>query len=382
MDCSNWTEIRDQSFPSCYFDCEPKSNYRGNDWEQDFNFEETDLNEKACDQVRRILLGKENAEILKLEEDVSTLEKQLAWADVSWSEMNSVPLSEKVKSIDLSIRSFRITNLGDDRVFGETSLAYRKLVDRWLKILKLLPEKYFNQKAKQFAGHISESVSSDLRMVSDETGKDEKVSKGTKSDQTEKKKTDTQGTRIPGGSCSDIQMNESDSLLEFINQKREQLANRNPKDRKKKGKSVDLLLKSQKPKAKVEYDLYEPQNQSVQLKRKSQNLPGTENEKKLKGPNHYLTFTLPTNSTQSSNMENLDNLNFSIANAKMEETPKVLPSSKVPSATPGRMDLSVLKVIDLKDMAKCMNLKGYSKLTKSELIEELNSKIANRGKCT
>ncbi|KAI7992956.1 hypothetical protein LOK49_LG12G02714 [Camellia lanceoleosa] len=113
--------------------------------------EENALNEKSCIQVLRILITKANNEILDLEEDLVTLQSQLAWTDESWSETCSASLREKINCLDISIQSLKNTNVQDEHDFGGCLLLHREPAERMHEIVKAMLEKYFHQKDEQDA---------------------------------------------------------------------------------------------------------------------------------------------------------------------------------------------------------------------------------------
>ncbi|CAL5356517.1 unnamed protein product [Camellia sinensis] len=130
--------------------------------------EENALNEKSCIQVLRILITKANNEILELEEDLVTLQSQLAWADESWSEICSASLREKIDCLDISIQSLKNTNVQDEHDFGGCLLLHREPAERMHEIVKAMLEKYFHQKDEQSVDVIvKESSSAGLQHGSD-----------------------------------------------------------------------------------------------------------------------------------------------------------------------------------------------------------------------
>ncbi|CAL5431015.1 unnamed protein product [Camellia sinensis] len=152
-----------------------ESSYMGREWQCDFYFgcgfdviEENALNEKSCIQVLRILITKANNEILELEEDLVTLQSQLAWADESWSEICSASLREKIDYLDISIQSLKNTNVQDEHDFGGCLLLHREPAERMHEIVKAMLEKYFHQKDEQSIDVIvKESSSAGLQHGSD-----------------------------------------------------------------------------------------------------------------------------------------------------------------------------------------------------------------------
>ncbi|KAI7992129.1 hypothetical protein LOK49_LG12G02736 [Camellia lanceoleosa] len=130
--------------------------------------EENALNEKSCTQVLRILITKANNEILELEEDLVTLQSQLAWTDESWSEICSASLREKIDCLDISIQSLKNTNVQDEHDFGGCLLVHREPAERMHEIVKAMLEKYFHQKDEQSIEVIvKESSSAGLQHGSD-----------------------------------------------------------------------------------------------------------------------------------------------------------------------------------------------------------------------
>ena len=106
-------------------------------------------NEKSCIQVLRVLITKANTEILELEEDLITLESQLAWTDETWSDICSAALREKIDCLDILIRSLKNTNVQDQHDFGVCLLLHREPAETLHEILKALPGNYFHQKDEQ-----------------------------------------------------------------------------------------------------------------------------------------------------------------------------------------------------------------------------------------
>ncbi|XP_057467659.1 uncharacterized protein LOC130757028 isoform X1 [Actinidia eriantha] len=148
MDWAVWDQTLDQ--------VPQESSLMGNEGQYDFYFgcghdliQENALNEKSCIQVLRVLITKANTEILELEEDLITLQSQLAWTDEAWSDICSAALREKIDCLDILIRSLKNTNVQDEHDFGVCLLLPREPAETMHEILKALPGNYFHQKDEQ-----------------------------------------------------------------------------------------------------------------------------------------------------------------------------------------------------------------------------------------
>ncbi|KAL6987190.1 hypothetical protein U1Q18_012941 [Sarracenia purpurea var. burkii] len=153
MDWAVWDRSHDQVVR--------ESSYMGHEWQHDFYLgygldliEENALNEKSCIQVLRVLMTKANTEILELEEDLITLQSQLAWADESWSEICSAVLREKIDCLDILIQDLKNTNVQDELNFGVCLQLHREPAEKMHDIVKALLENYFDRNDEQPANSI------------------------------------------------------------------------------------------------------------------------------------------------------------------------------------------------------------------------------------
>ncbi|GMY19010.1 hypothetical protein FCV25MIE_14249 [Fagus crenata] len=109
--------------------------------------EENALNEKSCVQVLHILISKADTEIYELEQDLVSLQSELAWGeDEEWSEFCHNALTEKINCLDISIRGLRNTNENDVEV---QLLMHREPAEGVHEIVKALLRNYFQKKDEQ-----------------------------------------------------------------------------------------------------------------------------------------------------------------------------------------------------------------------------------------
>ncbi|XP_057506300.1 uncharacterized protein LOC130789534 isoform X6 [Actinidia eriantha] len=156
MDWAVWDQTLDQGIQILFSNFAQESSLMGHEGQYDFYFgcghdviQEKASNEKSCIQVLRVLITKANTEILELEEDLITLQSQLAWADETWSDICSAALREKVDCLDILIRSLKNTNVQDEHDFGVCLLLRRESAEKMHEILKALLENYFHQQDEQ-----------------------------------------------------------------------------------------------------------------------------------------------------------------------------------------------------------------------------------------
>ena len=109
--------------------------------------EENALNEKSCVQVLHILISKADTEIYELEQDLVSLQSELAWGeDEEWSEFCHNALTEKINCLDISIRGLRNTNENDVEV---QLLMHREPAEGVHEIVKALLRNCFQNKGEQ-----------------------------------------------------------------------------------------------------------------------------------------------------------------------------------------------------------------------------------------
>ncbi|XAR68480.1 hypothetical protein NMG60_11003609 [Bertholletia excelsa] len=220
----------------------------------------------------------------------------------------------------------------------------------------------------------------------------------------------------PGGE-SDIEsglnetkQNESDSLLEFLNHKREQITK---KQKKEEQSRVSILaaddyesnsnsgLKLQKQLEKKKHQLkqkakpdshyngakFSSQDGTLrsasasQKKRKCQSSPQLEKAKKLKGLQISLG-DFSAGATENTSFEDICIAKCSFMDDPENGTPNLLSSPKLLPPSAFHFDLKYLSLIELRDIARQNKVKGYSKLTKQKLAEKISSKLMVTGGCT
>lgn len=109
--------------------------------------EEDALNEKSCIQVLKILITKADTEIDELEQDLVSLQSQLAWAEhEEWPELCCNALTEKINCLDISIRNLKNTDENDIEV---QLLMHREPVERVHEIVRALLRSYIQEKDEQ-----------------------------------------------------------------------------------------------------------------------------------------------------------------------------------------------------------------------------------------
>ncbi|KAJ9181073.1 hypothetical protein P3X46_009242 [Hevea brasiliensis] len=124
------------------------------EWECDFCFgcgfdeiEEDALNERYCIRVLRILIRKADTEIDKLEQDLISLQSELAWVEnEEWSQICSNALKEKISCLDISVKSLRNKDKNDVEVH---LLMHTQPVETLHEILNALLVNYFYKKDEQ-----------------------------------------------------------------------------------------------------------------------------------------------------------------------------------------------------------------------------------------
>ncbi|KAF2289370.1 hypothetical protein GH714_035446 [Hevea brasiliensis] len=125
------------------------------EWECDFCFgcgfdeiEEDALNERYCIRVLRILIRKADTEIDKLEQDLISLQSELAWVEnEEWSQICSNALKEKISCLDISVKSLRNKDKNDVEVH---LLMHTQPVETLHEILKALLVNYFYKKMSRY----------------------------------------------------------------------------------------------------------------------------------------------------------------------------------------------------------------------------------------
>ncbi|CAK7342672.1 unnamed protein product [Dovyalis caffra] len=96
--------------------------------------EEEALNEKHCVQVLRVLIKKADTEILELEQDLLSLQTELAWVEnEDWSDICCNALREKIDFLDISVKNLRNKEKNDMVV---RLLIYTQPVETLDEVLK------------------------------------------------------------------------------------------------------------------------------------------------------------------------------------------------------------------------------------------------------
>ncbi|XP_024459966.2 uncharacterized protein LOC7473596 isoform X3 [Populus trichocarpa] len=130
--------------------------------QRDFYFdviEEEALNEKYRVRVLRILIKKANTEILELEQDLLSLQTELAWVEnEDWPDVCCNALREKIDFLDISIKYLRNKDKNDIEV---RLLMYTQPVETLDEILKALFRNYICKRDKQLKDAIVLGSSSD-----------------------------------------------------------------------------------------------------------------------------------------------------------------------------------------------------------------------------
>uniref|UniRef100_A0A6N2K0I5 Rho termination factor N-terminal domain-containing protein n=1 Tax=Salix viminalis TaxID=40686 RepID=A0A6N2K0I5_SALVM len=130
--------------------------------QRDFYFdviEEAALNEKYCVRVLRILIKKADTEILELEQDLLSLQTELAWVDnEDWPDVCCNALREKIDFLDISIKNLRNKEKNDIEV---RLLMYTQPVETLDEIMKAVFRNYICKKDKQLKDAIVVGSSSD-----------------------------------------------------------------------------------------------------------------------------------------------------------------------------------------------------------------------------
>ncbi|XP_062117828.1 uncharacterized protein LOC133831507 isoform X2 [Humulus lupulus] len=120
------------------------------EWQCDFYFgygpdiiEESALDEKSCIQVLRILIRKAEAELDELENDLVSLQTELAFAEhEEWPEICCNSLSDKIGCLDIAIKSLKSKSENDIEV--QLSL-HREPAEKIQDLIR----KYLQEKDKQ-----------------------------------------------------------------------------------------------------------------------------------------------------------------------------------------------------------------------------------------
>uniref|UniRef100_A0A3N7G270 Rho termination factor N-terminal domain-containing protein n=1 Tax=Populus trichocarpa TaxID=3694 RepID=A0A3N7G270_POPTR len=111
--------------------------------------EEEALNEKSCVQVLRILIKKADTEILEFEQDLLSLQTELAWVEnEDWPDICCNALREKIDFLDISIKNLTSKDKNEIEV---RLLMYTQPVETLDEILKVLFRNYICEKDKQLA---------------------------------------------------------------------------------------------------------------------------------------------------------------------------------------------------------------------------------------
>jgi len=109
--------------------------------------DEEALNEKYRVRVLRILIKKADTEILELEQDLLSLQTELAWVEnEDWPDVCCNALREKIDFLDISIKYLRNKDKNDIEV---RLLMYTQPVETLDKILKALFRNYICKRDKQ-----------------------------------------------------------------------------------------------------------------------------------------------------------------------------------------------------------------------------------------
>ncbi|XP_061954714.1 uncharacterized protein LOC133676923 isoform X5 [Populus nigra] len=121
--------------------------------------EEEALNEKSCEQVLRILIKKADTEILEFEQDLLSLQTELAWVEnEDWPDICCNALREKIDFLDISIKNLTSKDKNEIEV---RLLMYTQPVETPDEILKVLFRNYICKKDKQHKNAIVLGSSSD-----------------------------------------------------------------------------------------------------------------------------------------------------------------------------------------------------------------------------
>ncbi|KAI5560364.1 hypothetical protein BDE02_16G042400 [Populus trichocarpa] len=121
--------------------------------------EEEALNEKSCVQVLRILIKKADTEILEFEQDLLSLQTELAWVEnEDWPDICCNALREKIDFLDISIKNLTSKDKNEIEV---RLLMYTQTVETLDEILKVLFRNYICEKDKQHKNAIVLGSSSD-----------------------------------------------------------------------------------------------------------------------------------------------------------------------------------------------------------------------------
>ncbi|KAJ6864361.1 hypothetical protein NC651_035037 [Populus alba x Populus x berolinensis] len=121
--------------------------------------EEEALNEKSCVQVLRILIKKADTEILEFEQDLLSLQTELAWVEnEDWPDICCNALREKIDFLDISIKNLTSKDKNEIEV---RLLIYTQPVETLDEILKVLFRNYVCKKDKQHKNAIVLGSSSD-----------------------------------------------------------------------------------------------------------------------------------------------------------------------------------------------------------------------------
>ncbi|KAJ6363477.1 hypothetical protein OIU78_003616 [Salix suchowensis] len=156
MDWDLWGPPNDIVAEESGFDNSQRDFYFGNGF---YVIEEAALNEKYCVRVLRILIKKADTEILELEQDLLSLQTELAWVEnEDWPDVCCNALREKIDFLDISIKNLRNKDKNDIEV---RLLMYTQPVETLDEIMKAVFRNYICKKDKQLKDAIVVGSSSD-----------------------------------------------------------------------------------------------------------------------------------------------------------------------------------------------------------------------------
>ncbi|XP_011033178.1 PREDICTED: uncharacterized protein LOC105131746 isoform X4 [Populus euphratica] len=146
MDWDLWGPPNDIVAEEGGFDNSPCDFYFGYGFDV---IEEEALNEKSCVQVLRILIEKADTEILEFEQDLLSLQTELAWVEnEDWPDICCNALREKIDFLDISIKNLTSKDKNEIEV---RLLMYTQPVETLAEILKVLFRNYICKKDEQLA---------------------------------------------------------------------------------------------------------------------------------------------------------------------------------------------------------------------------------------
>ncbi|XP_011048112.1 PREDICTED: uncharacterized protein LOC105142262 isoform X2 [Populus euphratica] len=156
MDWDLWGPPNDIVAEESGFDNPQRDFYFGNGF---YVIEEEALNEKFRVRLLRILIKKANTEILELEQDLLSLQTELAWVEnEDWPDACCNALREKIDFLDISIKYLRNKDKNDIEF---RLLMYTQPVETLDEILKALFRNYICKRDKQLKDAIVSGSSSD-----------------------------------------------------------------------------------------------------------------------------------------------------------------------------------------------------------------------------